>query len=48
MVIGFEEERYEGSEDGGTVEVAVVLLSGTLATDVQVTVESADDTATGQ
>ena len=45
VIIGFEEEMYVGNENDGTVEVAVVLLRGTLSREVEVRLYTADGTA---
>ncbi len=46
VAIGFENTEYT-TDEGTTVEVRVVILSGTLAREVTVTLTSIDDTAEG-
>ncbi len=46
-VIGFEELMYNSSEADGLVEVVVILMEGELARPIEVTITTADDTATG-
>ena len=46
--IGFEETLYTVSEDDGTAVVNVAVLSGTLSSDVVVTLETSDDDAAGK
>ncbi len=46
VTIGFENTEYS-TDEGTTVEVCVVILSGTLAREVTVTLTSSDDTAEG-
>ena len=47
MVIGFEAVEYSGREGENVIQVAVVLVSGILSREVEVTITSADDTARG-
>ena len=46
--IGFEETLYTVREDEGTVEVDVAVLSGTLSSDVVVTMVTSDADAEGK
>ena len=45
-VIGFERSLYEVDEEDGSVTVAVRVLEGTLANDVEVLLTTTDGTAT--
>ena len=47
VTIGFNATAYTVTE-GSSVSVSVSVLSGTLARDVVVTVQTGDDTATGR
>ena len=46
--IGLERPNYTIPEDGGTVEVCVVLTGGTLSETVTVTLETVQDSAIGE
>lgn len=48
VVIGFNPITYNVSEDAGSVTVTVAVLSGTLDQDVEVSVSTVDDSATGR
>ena len=48
MVIGFNPIIYNVSEDSGSVNVTVAVLSGTLDRDVEVSVSTVDDSAPGR
>jgi len=48
VVIGFNPIAYNVSEDAGSVNVTVAVLSGTLDQDVKVSVSTVDDSATGR
>ena len=48
VVIGFEAARYIVSKPAQNVTVGVAVLSGGLSRDIEVTVETADDTARGE